>query len=71
MQLWITQDTVLGTLDQRPSQDARWMMQHQSTHDDAPQTVQLWSDDLDQLTGFQRLWQRQGHDAVITDMDTI
>ena len=54
MSLWITQDTVLGTLDQRPSQDARWMMQHQSTHDDAPQTVQLWSDDLDQLTGFQR-----------------
>ena len=71
MQLWITQDTVLGTLAQRPSQDARWMMQHQSTHDDAPQTVQLWSDDLDHLMGFQRLWQRQGHDAVITDMDAI
>ena len=69
MSLWITQDTVLGTLDQRPDPTARWMMQRIDHAWDG--TVQIWSDDTDlqMLSSLRDMWIRRGAtDTVITDM---
>jgi hypothetical protein len=69
MSLWITQDTVLGTLDQRPHATARWMMQRADHAWDG--TVQIWSDDTDlqMLSSLRDMWIRRGAtDTVITDM---
>ncbi len=73
MTTWITQDTVLGTLDARPHDDARWMIQGQSSAQGEPCTVQLWSDTHEGIVGFRDLWVRNsgGQDVQIQDMGDI
>ena len=72
MTIWITQDTVLGTLDARPHDDARWMIQRQSSATGDPCTVQMWGDDHDDMVLWRDLWIRNsGQDVQIQDMGVI
>ena len=72
MTIWITQDTVLGTLDARPHDDARWMIQRQCSAQGEPCTVQMWGDDRDDMVLWRDLWVRNsGQDVQIQDMGVI
>ena len=72
MTIWITQDTVLDTLDQRPHDDARWMIQNQSSAQGVPCMVQMWGDDHDDMVLWRDLWVRNSeHDVQIQDMGVI
>jgi hypothetical protein len=72
MTVWLTQDTVLGTLDQRPHDDARWMMQNQSSAMGVPCMVQMWGDDHDDMVLWRDLWVRNsGQDVQLQDMGVL
>ena len=72
MTIWITQDTVLGTLDARPHDDARWMIQSQSSVMGVPCMVQMWGDEDDDMVLWRDLWVRNSeHDVQIQDMGVI
>jgi hypothetical protein len=72
MATWITQDTVLDTLDQRPHNDARWMIQQQSSVEGESCNVQLWTDTHEHIVQFRDLWVRNsGQDVEIHDMGAI